>query len=114
MKLRLDEMVPVRVARNLRAAGFDVDAVAETAPLRGLSDSEQLACAAAEGRALVTYDAGDFLSLAAKRAATGEGHSGLILLRSARFPQGDPDRIMASLRELLAKPDQVSALHWLE
>ncbi len=107
-------MVPVRVARDLRAAGFDVDAVAETPWLRGLSDSEQLARATAEGRALVTYDAGDFLALGARRTATGEDHSGLVLLRSGRFPQGDPARLVAGLRELLAKLDKVSALHWLE
>jgi predicted nuclease of predicted toxin-antitoxin system len=114
LRLRLDEMVPVRVARRLRAEGFDVDAVAESPGLRGLADDEQLARAAAERRALVTYDAGDFLALAARRSASGEGHSALILLRSDRFPQGDPDRIAASLRQVLANPERVSAMHWLE
>lgn len=114
MRLRLDEMVPVRVARTLRAEGFDVDSVAETAALRGLPDFEQLARATAEGRAMVTYDAADFLTLAARRAASGEAQDELILLRSVRFPQGELDRIVASLRELLADPGAISALYWLE
>jgi hypothetical protein len=113
LKLRLDEMVPVRVARALRAEGFDVDSAGETPDLRGLPDSEQLRRAADEGRAIVSYDAADLLPLAARRAASG-AHAGLILLSSRRFPQGDPDEIVASLASLLADPPrQASFVHWL-
>lgn len=91
MKLRLDEMVPVRVARELRSDGYDVDAVVESRGLRGLSDALQLARAAADGRAFVSYDAGDLIPLAAQLTASREGHAGLVLLRSSRFPQGSPE-----------------------
>jgi predicted nuclease of predicted toxin-antitoxin system len=115
LRLRVDEMVPVRVARALRQAGFDVNAVAEHASLRGLSDAEQLARAAYEERVFVTYDAGDFLVLVARRNASGESHPGLVLLRSDRFPQGDPERLTASLRRLLARPaPRAALLHWLD
>lgn len=116
MRLRLDEMVPVQIARELRHEGFDVDAVAEQPPLRGLPDHEQLARAAADERAIVTYDAGDYLPLAAQRSASGAGHGGLVLLRSDRFPQGDPARIVRGLSELLADVpgSAVVSVHWLE
>lgn len=108
-------MVPVGVARELRAAGFDVDAVVEHPGLRGLPDSEQLAHAAGEGRALVTYDAGDLIPLALARSASTEGHSGLVLLRSGRFPKADPARLVCGLRAFLDGPDPgADFLHWLQ
>ena len=108
-------MVPVRIARRLRNAGLDVDAVAEHPSLRGLPDAEQLQRAADDGRALVTYDAGDLLPLAARRRASGQGHAGLVLLRSDRFPQGDPDKIVRRLRRLLREPRPPAGfVHWLD
>ncbi|MEX2195308.1 MAG: DUF5615 family PIN-like protein [Thermoleophilaceae bacterium] len=115
MKLRLDEMVPVRVARGLRNDGFEVDAVVETPALRGLPDAQQLAQAATDERALVSYDAGDLLLLAAQRTASGQGHAGLVLLRSSRFPQGAPDRVSQSLRKFLVGPARPAGfVHWLQ
>lgn len=116
MRLRLDEMVPVQVARRLRSDGFDVDAVVEQPALRGLADSVQLARAAAEGRAIVTYDAGDYLPLTSQRSASGAGHAGLVLLRSDRFPQGDPDRLARTLGLFLAgAPDSTQGVVlWLD
>lgn len=115
VKLRLDEMVPVRIAREARNEGYDVDAVVETRGLRGLSDVRQLAQAAADGRALVSYDAADLLPLAAQRTATGQGHAGVVLLRSSRFPQGAPEKVGESLRRFLESPaPPADFVHWLE
>lgn len=114
MRLRLDEMVPVGVARQLRDAGLDVDAVVEHPALRGLPDAEQLGRAANDGRALVTYDAADLVPLGLRRTASGESHSGLVLLRSSRFPQADPDKLADSLRALLEGPEpSADFVHWL-
>lgn len=115
MKLRLDEMVPVRVARELRAEGFDVDAVVEIPGLRGLPDALQLARAAVDRRALVSYDAGDLVALASQRTASGDEHAGLVLLPSRRFPQGSPDLIVEGLRRFLTGEQPAAGfIHWLE
>lgn len=115
LKLRLDEMVPLRVARELRSAGHDVDAVVEHPSLRGLSDPEQLAAASVDGRALVSYDAGDLVPLAHTVTASGAGHAGLILLLSKRFPQADVQRLVHGLRRLLEGPDLgPDFIHWLQ
>jgi hypothetical protein len=115
VRLRLDEMVPLRIARELRDAGHDVDAVAESPALRGLADAQQLAQASAEGRALVSYDAGDLIPIAAQTTASGQRHAGLILLRSSRFPQGAPEKAFESLRKLLEGPaPPASFIHWLQ
>jgi len=82
-------MVPVRVARELRSAGFAVDAVVEHAGLRGLPD-------------------------ALRRTASGDGHFGLLLLRSSRFPLAEPDRRLESLRGFLKGPEPpADFVHWL-
>lgn len=52
--LLADENIPLRTIRHLRERGFDVLAVAETAP--GLPDAEVLGRAAAEARILLTFD----------------------------------------------------------
>ena len=108
-------MVPLRVARELREGGFDVDAMVEHPALRGLPDGEQLAHAAGDGRALVTYYAGDLIPLALARTAAGEEHCGLILLRSSRFPKADPAKLVDGLRAFLESPEPVAeVLHWLQ
>lgn len=107
-------MIPVRVARELRNAGFDVDAVVEHAGLRGLPDAQQLAHAAADGRALVSYDAADLIPLALRRAASGEGHRGLVLLRSSRFPLGNPTKLVNRLHAFLERPPPGELVHWLQ
>lgn len=115
MKLRLDEMVPLRVARALRSDGFDVDAVVEHPALRGLPDAQQLVQAAGDTRALVSYDAGDLVPLGVQRTASGSGHAGLILLRSNRFPQAEPGRLIRSLQDFLEGPEPPAGfVHWLQ
>lgn len=105
----------MRVARELGGAGFDVDAVVEHAGLRGLPGAEQLARAAADGRALVSYDAADLIPLALARAASGEGHCGLVLLRSSRFPQAGTEVLVPALRALLEAPALPAGfVHWLQ
>lgn len=107
-------MVPVRVARELRKAGFDVDAVVEHPDMRGLRDADQLSRAADDKRALVSYDAADLIPLAAERAASGEGRGGLLLLRSSRFPQADTKALTRGLRAFLEGPEPSTGfVHWL-
>lgn len=108
-------MVPRSIARELREAGHDVDAVVEHPELRGLPDQEQFDRAGADARALVTYDAADYVPVAARRAAEGQEHPGLILLSAARFPQGAPAAIVKSLAALLAGEGLgATFIHWAQ
>ena len=54
MRLLLDEMLTPAIARELRARGFDVEAVAANRDREGLSDPDVLAQARAEHPAIVT------------------------------------------------------------
>jgi len=62
IRLYLDEDVHKRVASALRLRRFDVVSAHEVGRW-GLSDAEQLAYAATEGRALFTYNTPDYLRL---------------------------------------------------
>lgn len=61
-RLYLDEDVHKRIAASLRLRHFDVIATSEAARC-GLGDEAQLEFAAAEGRALFTYNSRDFIRL---------------------------------------------------
>src|SRR5580698_4421109 len=72
MKLYADEDFDHRVVARLREMGHDVLTVMD-AGRRGLSDAEQLAWATAAGRALITFNRGDFHALHGKNS----GHAGI-------------------------------------
>ena len=80
MKLLLDEMINPRAARELRARGHDVDAVAERGDLRGSDDSVILAVAADEDRVVVTEDRGDYRRLALQMVSSGDPPPAVVLL----------------------------------
>lgn len=75
----LDEDVPPSAARIGRALGLDVVAAAEKG-LVSRRDPEHLAAAAAEGRAVVTYNGRDFRPITGAFFATGKPHAGLLIV----------------------------------
>ena len=77
-----DEHVPRAVAHGLRHRGVDVLTVQE-AGRSGLSDSDQLAFAAAQGRVVMTHDP-DYLQL----AAAGIEHAGITFCYSTKYEPG--------------------------
>lgn len=118
MRLLLDEMHAPSVAEVLRSAGHDVVAVAERATLRGLSDEEIRAAGAAEHRAVVTENVGDFAPLAASWATIPRDHAGLVLTSPRRFDRARvayPGDVLAALAAFLDDPpvDGVSWTWWL-
>lgn len=76
MRFKLDENIPVELAEDLTARGFEADTVISE-DLRGASDSIILARAQLEARVLITLDKG----IADIRAYPPEQYPGLILLR---------------------------------
>jgi predicted nuclease of predicted toxin-antitoxin system len=88
VKLLLDEMISPRVARELRDAGHDVQAVKhDRADLTSRSDREIVRLMAAEQRAIVTNDVADFQRLHDQFLAAGEAHHGMIFTFDATLPR---------------------------
>ena len=78
MKFYLDEDVSPKIAERLRKRGIDAVSAIEAGNLQ-LSDREQLACAAREGRCLVTRNVRHFIVLAQEAIRRHEPHAGIIL-----------------------------------
>ncbi|MDK3255974.1 DUF5615 family PIN-like protein [Blastococcus capsensis] len=87
MRLLLDEMIGPRVARELRARGFDVVAVAERADFRALPDDVVLDVAREDGRVVVTLNIGDFARLHQQSLVDGRLHPGMVMVTGHAFPQ---------------------------
>lgn len=86
-KLLLDEMLSDDIAAELRARDHDVRSVVADARLVGLPDSEVLAHATADGRAVVTRNIKDFVVLDAHGRAGDAPHAGLVLVSTKSFPE---------------------------
>lgn len=75
----LDEDVPPATAKIARAMGLDVVAAVEVGPLPK-RDPEHIALAAADKRAVVTYNRKDFLRFTKDCLATGKPHAGVLVV----------------------------------
>lgn len=94
------------VAAELRLRGHDVASVHDPAyaHLAGASDSDVLAAARQEGRALVTENVRDYRPLESRLLAESVHHAGLVYTSNRQFPRGDPattGRLVRALDALL-------------
>lgn len=80
VRLYFDRHIFARLAVDLVGRGFDVLRT-EQAGLDTATDEEQLAYAATERRAILTFNIGDFARLHEKWRADGRIHSGIIVSR---------------------------------
>lgn len=78
MRLLLDEHLSPEIARQLRARGHDVVAVAEHPELKGRSDRVHFASQAEQRRTIVTRDLGDFRPLLGEVLRLGGQTYGLL------------------------------------
>ena len=78
VRLYLDRHIVRRLATDLRGRGFDVMRT-EEAGNDTASDEEQLAFAAADNRAIVTFNIRDFAPLHQKWQMNGQPHAGVIV-----------------------------------
>lgn len=98
--LLLDEMIPAKVAQQLRANGIDAAALVERRDLLGYPDEALLELTTLEGRALVTKNVRDFVRLSQRWAAEARAHTGLVMLSTKTFsePQDWVSAVAAALQ----------------
>jgi len=97
VKLYLDEDISPKVSEILRKKGMDAVSAHEAGMLEA-SDDEQLAFAAAEGRAMVTRNRDDFITLTVQYFNDLKPHSELIIV-----PHTIPGSEFSRLAALMAK-----------
>lgn len=99
----MDHHLSPHIAAALRHRGVDVVAAKERG-WRELDDEALLERCAADSRALVTNDLGDFAVIARRWAADGRVHAGLILVPRTSFSsrRAGIGRYVAALGALLA------------
>lgn len=113
MKLLLDEMISPRIARELRAKDFDVQAIKSDRPdLETVADREIVRRMAAEKRAVVTNDVLDFQLIHNQVQASGEEHYGLVFTSDATMPRNKASIPLwvKTLKELLEENPADDAL----
>jgi hypothetical protein len=111
LRLYLDEDAQqASLVRALRARQVDV-LTAQEAGTIGLSDARQLARAVEEGRAIFTFNRGDFVQLHMEYTATGRRHAGIIV--SDQLPVGLLLRRLMKLVDGLTPEDMENRLEFL-
>lgn len=119
MKLLLDEMLTPDIARELRARGHDVEAVAGHPDWEGLSDSQIMAVARTEHRAIVTNNLRDYRPLHSEAITPGGlGHFGMIFMPgNYRRTRANTGRIIVALEAKLTQypgeADLANSEDWL-
>ncbi len=110
-RLLLDEHIWEGLASLLRSEGFDVIHVYEIGR-GGLGDQDQLEYAAAQGRALLTFNARHFEPLAVEWFFAGRPHAGIII--SDELPPGELRRRVENLLKMRSAEELQSVVVWLQ
>jgi hypothetical protein len=119
LKLLLDEMLSPAIARALRARGHDVEAIKGHPDLEGLPDSDIVAVARREQRAIVTSNVRDFRPIHVELITPGgAGHAGFVFVPTTyRLTKAEVGRLVTALEsKLAAYPadlDLVNAETWI-
>jgi predicted nuclease of predicted toxin-antitoxin system len=111
IRLYLDEDVHRGLAAALRIRQFDAVS-AHDIGRRGAADAEQLAWAAAEQRALFTFNTVDFLRLHQAWIRLGQSHWGIIVCEQT--PVGETMRRLLRLLNHVTADDMREQIYWLQ
>ena len=96
----------------LRARGADVRTVVE-AGLQGKDDSSQLEWAAANGRAIYTFNVADFCKLHGEYLEQGMGHAGIIVVPRQRYTVKEQIRLLLNLLKTQSAEDMRNRIWFL-
>jgi predicted nuclease of predicted toxin-antitoxin system len=112
LRLLLDEMISPRTARELREAGYDVQAIKRDRPeLNGKPDHELVRRMATERRTIVTNDVEGFQAIHDQFLAAGQEHYGMVLTFDATMPRNKdaiPQWVQTLTKLLADHPDDDS------
>jgi len=113
LRLYLDEdAMSVALSEGLRASGIDVTTTTD-AGMRRRPDTEQLAFAAANGRAIFSFNVGDFTRLHSHYMRTRQRHTGIILASQQRFGVGELLRRLTHLARTIDPTNMVDRVEFL-
>jgi hypothetical protein len=105
------------IARALRESGYDVVAVAERADLRAMTDAENFASAAAQGRWLLTENVKDLRPLLLRALQADTPTTGILFTSSRSFPRSrkNPGPLISALQAWLntGPPESSITEDWL-
>jgi predicted nuclease of predicted toxin-antitoxin system len=110
IRLYIDEDVHESLLPALRQHGYEASNVREV-NRRSLSDAEQLAFAAAEGFAIFTFNAADYIALHMAYMANGQSHAGIIVAK--QMPIGETLRRLIHFLNRFTKDEVRNQLFWL-
>ena len=110
LKLYLNEHLSPRLAVQLCRYGFDVTS-SQGAQMLSQDDDEQMALAASEQRAIVTFNFGDFMLLHEKYIADGKDHWGIIF--STEEPTGVLTHRLLRLLNSVTCDEMKNQVRWL-
>ncbi len=111
VRLYLDEDVHKRIAAALRLRQFDVISAHELHRW-GLEDQMQLTLAAADGRALFTFNASDYVPLHQEWLGQRKEHFGIMV--SDQLPIGETIRCLLNLLNQVTADEMRNQLLWLQ
>ena len=113
IRLYLDEDTSdTALVRALRARGVDVEPAKE-AGMTKRGDQEHLEYATAQGRALVSFNRGDYCRLHTDWLTQGKSHAGIILATQQRHTIGERVRRLLNLATALSAQDMQNRLEFL-
>lgn len=115
MKLRVyidEDTMSHALVDALRARGVDVLTPFDVA-MMGHSDEEQLQFAADSGRALFSFNVGDFFHLHTEWKSIGLEHAGIILAQQQQFSVGELMRRLLRLMASMTAESMHSQLEFL-
>jgi hypothetical protein len=100
------------VVQGLRARGLDVLTTIE-ANRCGASDQDQLAFAVQDGRAIYTFNVGDFARLHREHLRQGIDHNGIIVLPDQRCSTGEKIRRVAKFTSGVTTEEMINRMEYL-
>jgi Domain of unknown function (DUF5615) len=84
------------LVRGLRSRGIDVITAADAGMIRR-KDEEHLSFASIQGRALYSFNVGDFHQIHTEWTSSGRRHAGIILAQQKRYSTGEQIRRLVRL-----------------
>jgi len=97
LRLYLDEdAMDGDLVRGLRSRGIDAVTAAEAGMIRR-KDEEHLSLATVRGRALYSFNVGDYHEIHTEWSTAGRSHAGLVLAQQKRYSTGEQIRRLLRL-----------------